>query len=836
MSLDKYNEKRDFTNTKEPQKGKTAGGKKLRFVVQRHHASRLHYDFRLEMDGVLKSWAVPKGPSLNAKDKRLAMMVEDHPYSYKDFEGEIPKGNYGAGIVTIFDEGFYQSLAKTRKDDATTLEEGLKAGNLKFALKGKILNGEFALVRLKNAEGNAWLLIKHNDDGAIEGGFDVEDLVDPKIKQAGKDFKKKKNAAIEKPEPEETEEIQSAEKASKDYSPMLATLSEHIFDDEEWLFERKLDGYRIIAETGRKLKLNTRNGKDYTDKYPSIVKELEEITEDCVLDGELIALDNKGKDSFQLLQHYEEKTAPLKYHIFDLLALNGHDLTELPLIKRKTLLEAMLNKYSFKNILYNDHVIGEGKKALAEAEKEKWEGIIAKKKDDEYYAGKRSQSWLKFKFSNSQEAIICGFTAPAGSRKYFGALVLGVLDDAKKLKYIGNCGTGFTDKVLKSLHETMVMLQIGKKPFLAKDKVAQESKVTWVKPELVCEVSFAEWTNDKHLRHPVFKGLREDKDTESVEKELLIDSKNIIPREFSGKEDVAKKYGSKSVKLSNLDKIYWPKEKITKGNLLSYYDKVGEFMLPYLKDKPLSLNRHPNGITKPGFYQKDVDTKHIPKWAKTTVVHSESNNKNIDYLVCNDQATLLYMANLGCIEINPWLSTYKKPDNPDFMVIDLDPDKNEFQEVVQLALVVKNVFDEMSIKSYAKTSGSTGIHIYVYVGALYNYDFIKEFARFIAQKVHEASPDNTSLERSPSKRKGLIYVDFLQNRRGQTIASPYSARPKPGASVSYPLSWNEINESLDMADFDIFNVPDLIANREDPWKTIFDEKQNLKKALANLAK
>ncbi len=828
MSLDKYNKKRDFTNTQEPQTGKTDATKKLRFVVQRHHASHLHYDFRLELDGVLKSWAVPKGPSLNPKDKRLAMMVEDHPFSYKDFEGEIQKGNYGAGTVTIFDEGFYQSLAKTRKDDVKTLEEGLKAGNLKFALKGKILKGEFALVRLKNAEQNAWLLIKHDDDGAVESKFNAEDLIDPKIKKAGNDFKNKKESVTEI-----IEEQPKAKKSTKAYSPMLATLSENIFDDDDWVFERKLDGYRIIASTRAKVTLTTRNGKDYTAKYPPIVKELSEIEEDCVLDGELIALDKKGKDDFQLLQHYDESKAPLKYQVFDLLALNDHDITELPLVKRKTLLEAMLKKYNFKDVVYNEHTIGEGKKAFEEAEKEKWEGIIAKKKDDEYYVGKRSQSWLKFKFNNSQEAIICGFTAPAGSRKYFGALVLGMLDENNKLKYIGNCGTGFTDRVLKDLFLLMEPLKTKNKSF--KEKAAQETKVTWITPELICEVTYAEWTKDEHLRHPVFKGLREDKGTDVLREEIPKDIKPVT-REFSGKDELLKSYGSKKVTLSNLDKVYWPKEEYTKGDLLAYYDTIGDYMLPYLKDKPLSLNRHPSGIGKPSFFQKDIDTKHIPNWAKTTVVHSESNDKDIDYLVCNDKATLLYMANLGCIEINPWLSTYKKPENPDFMVIDLDPDKNEFQEVVSLALVVKQVFDNMGITCYVKTSGSTGIHIYVYLGGVYNYDFIKEFARFVAQKVHETSPDNTSLERSPAKRKGKIYIDFLQNRRGQTIAAPYSARPKPGATVSFPLNWNDLDENLDMKDFDIFNVREKVSKRKDPWENIFDHKQNLKKALADLKK
>ncbi|HTN21165.1 MAG TPA: DNA ligase D [Pelobium sp.] len=830
MSLEKYNKKRDFTATKEPKGAKNASAKKLRFVVQRHHASHLHYDFRLELDGVLKSWAVPKGPSLNPKDKRLAMMVEDHPYSYKDFEGEIPKGNYGAGTVSIFDEGFYQSLTKTRKDDVKNLEEGLKSGNLKFELKGKILKGEFALVKLKNAEQNAWLLIKHNDEYAVNKKFSAEDLIDPKVKKAGKDFKKQEKTV------EKIEKPKAKEQKDKNYSPMLATLSEDIFDDEDWIFERKFDGYRIIAEAGDIAKLNTRNGKDYSEKYPPIVEELKKIKEECILDGEIVALDKKGKDNFQLLQHYDESKAPLKYYVFDLLALDGHDLTEIPLLKRKELLQTLLKKYDFKDIIYNNHVVGKGKKAFEEASKQKWEGVIAKKKDDEYYLGKRTQSWLKFKFSNTQEAIICGFTKPGGSRKHFGALVLGVLDENQKLKYIGNCGTGYTDKVLKDLFGMMEPLITKKKPFSV--KVAQESNVTWLKPELICEVTYTEWTKDEHLRHPVFKGLREDKDKESVKEELPKDAKDMKEKvnTFSGKDDITKTYGSKKVTLSNLDKVYWPKEKITKGDLLNYYDTVGEQMLPYLKDKPLSLNRHPNGIAKPGFFQKDVDTKQIPKWAKTTVVHSESNDKDIDYLVCNDKATLLYMANLGCIEINPWLSTYKKPENPEFMVIDLDPDKNDFQEVVALALVVKSVFDELGINAFVKTSGSTGIHIYVYVGGTYDYDFVKEFARFVAQKAHEKSPDNTSLERSPAKRKGQIYIDFLQNRRGQTIAAPYSARPKPGATVSFPVAWEDLDESFNMKDYDIFNVPDMVEKRNDPWAGIFKEKQNLKLALKNIKK
>ncbi len=822
MPLSAYDKKRNFEQTTEPKSAKEKSIKGLRFVVQRHHASHLHYDFRLEMDGVLKSWAIPKGPSLNPKDKRLAMMVEDHPYAYRTFEGEIPKGNYGAGTVYKFDEGTYTSLNKTKDDEKELLRE-LKAGSLKFKLKGKILKGEFALVKIKSAEQNAWLLIKHDDEYAVSVKFDSEKLIPKEIIKKGKDFKSKKETS--KPPLAETIQI-------IDYQPMLAKLAPHVFDDENYIYERKIDGYRILANIGKDLKLTTRNGKDYTSHYNQIVSGLKLIKENAVLDGELVAEDKNGNQKFQLLQNYENEDAHtiLKYYVFDILSLNNQDVTELPLLKRKTLLKSLLNKYKLNNIIFNDFIKGEGKKLFAKAKKEGWEGIIGKKAQDEYYVGKRSDTWLKFKFVNSEDAIICGYTKPTGSRKYFGALVLGMLNEESKLKYIGNCGTGFTDETLKNIYDDLNQRILVKKPLT--EKVNQEKTVTWVRPELVCEVNYTEWTEDGHLRHPVFKGLREDKNAEDV-------ITNEVENEEDDDQSLSEKeleLDGKKVKVTNLDKVFWKKEGYTKGDLINYYEEVADVILPYLKDKPLSLNRHPNGIDKPSFFQKDVDLNNLPTWAKTAEIHSESNNKEINYLICNDKASLIYMANLGCIEINPWLSTYKKPENPEFMVIDLDPDDNKFIEVVEIALLVKNIFDEIKIKSFVKTSGSTGIHIYIYVAQKYDYDFVKNFAEFIANKVHEQMPNITSIDRSPSKRKGLIYIDFLQNRRGQTIAAPYSVRPKLRATVSMPLDWNDVNEDLDMNDFTILNVPDLIKNNKNPWEGIKNEKADLIKALQLLSK
>jgi bifunctional non-homologous end joining protein LigD len=834
MSLTKYEEKRDFTKTDEPKSGKSAG-KQLRFVIQRHHASRLHYDFRLELDGTLKSWAVPKGPSLNPKDKRLAMMVEDHPIDYQYYEGIIPNGNYGAGVVIIWDKGTYTSLADNRDDDVKALREGLKTGNLKFRLDGDILKGEFALVKIKNQEeeDNAWLLIKHNDEYAVAGSYNSEDLVRDEVKKMlnNKEGKSKNlpnehrvlapagktktvKAKAEDKEPEEES------KPLKEYKPMLATLADKLVENEDWIYERKLDGYRAIGYTGKNARLISRNGIDFSDNYSKVRDELEAIEQQAVFDGELVIEDKNGKSRFQDLQNYgnDKSNATLKYYVFDLLSLNGHDLRGLELIKRKQLLEQVINPLNSKSIMYNEHVKG-GKKLFKQAGEEGWEGIIGKAEGSYYNSGKRTDSWLKFKLQKSQEAIICGYTEPTGSRKHFGALILG-MHDAGKLKYIGNCGTGFNEKGLKELFDKMHPLETKDRPF--PEKVHQRSPVTWLKPKLVCEVVYSEWTEDGHLRHPVYKGLRIDKNTENV---IMETPGKQMP------DEVVEKFGSKTLKLTHLNKIYWPQEQITKGQLINYYRDMADYILPYLKDKPQSLRRQPNGIGDEGFFQKDTHADGLPAWIKTVPLHSDSNNKEIKYMICNDAATLLYMANLGCIEINPWLSKYQKPENPEFVVIDLDPQDVPFEQVIQTALKTKEVFDRMKLDVFVKTSGSRGMHIYCYLGAKYDYDFTKMFAEYTAQLIHHELPDITSLERSPAKRRNLIYLDFLQNRRGQTIACPYSARPKPGATVSTPLYWHEVKDGLKMNDFTIFNILERVKSIDDPWKNLKEKSADLKSAL-----
>ncbi len=617
---------------------------------------------------------------------------------------------------------------------------------------------------------------------------------------------------------------------------MLAKLSSNVFDDEDWVYEKKLDGYRAIAYTGANTKLMSRNGLDFKDKYKDLYAVLNKVKNVAVFDGEIVAEDENGKSNFQALQNYRQhtKSITLKYYVFDLLALDGHDLRGLELVKRKALLQALVKKINDASILYSEHTVGNGKALFAEAEKNGWEGIIAKNASSTYQSNRRSDNWIKFKLQNAQEAVILGYSNPAGSRKYFGSLVLGMYDEEKKLTYIGNCGTGFNEETLKDVYNRLEKLKTPQKPI--EEKIPQQKTITWAKPQLVCEVTFSEWTADRHLRHPVFKGLRIDKETNEVKEETptpaQIKTSKPVMKKDDPQNEREENYGKKSIKLTNLNKLYWKEEGITKGQLIEYYRSIADYILPYLKDRPLSLNRHPNGIEGPNFFQKDLETEQIPSWIKYAPLHSESNNKDIDYLICNDLPTLLWMANLGCIEINPWLSTYKKPENPTFAVMDLDPnDVDDFGEVVRVALTTKNILEQMGIKPWIKTSGSRGLHIFIHVGAKYDYELIKNFINYIGQMVLAQHPDTTSLERSPSKRQKKIYLDFLQNRRGQTIAAAYSARPKPGASVSTPLEWHEVTESLNIKDYTIFNTLERIKNKGDLWKDISKNTEDIRKAL-----
>lgn len=869
MTLKKYNQKRDFKQTKEPSSGKANGKSKHIFVIQRHHATRLHYDFRLEMDGVLKSWAVPKGPSLNPADKRLAMEVEDHPFDYKDFQGEIPPDNYGAGYVYIWDKGTYELLGNNGKPfDKEALREW-KSGSLKVVLHGKKLKGEFALVKMKGGrEENAWLLIKHNDKYAVQDEYNSEDhtpkTIINKLKgpsntkpEAKAPSPKKKAAAKKAASPKKAaaastdkKKVRQGERMKAFYKPMLATLVDAPFDRPGWIFENKFDGYRAIAQVENgKAEIYSRNKLSFNEMYVPIVNAVEKIPHNVVLDGEIIIPGTGGKSDFQALQHYKTtRKGKLTYVAFDLLHLDGHSLEDLTLLERKELLKQIIGQLKDPAVKFSAHVEEKGMQHFEKAQKSGWEGVIAKNGESNYAEGVRSINWLKVKVLNRQEAVVCGFTAPRGSRKNIGALILGVYDKGE-LKYIGHCGGGFNDAGLKDLHAKLQPLITDASPF--RERIKTNMPVTWLQPKLVCEVKFSEWTNDGHLRQPIFIAMRDDKPAKSVVREKprhAPDAKPVVMKEKStaGKRTAAAKapadkdrevkLDGKTVVLTNQQKLYWPKEKITKGELVDYYLSVAEVILPHLKDRPLSLNRFPNGIAGPSFYQKDLDVKTIPSWLKTTQVYSDSSSRTIDYLVCNNAATLAWMVNLGCIEINPWLSRLRKPDHPDFIVIDLDPNDIAFGHVIETANVVRKVLESRGIDSFVKTSGSRGLHIYIPTGAKHPYDTCRLFAEFVATEVNALLPETTSIIRTKSKRKNKIYIDYLQNSKGQTIASPYSVRPKPGATVSAPLEWKEVNKQLKMEDFHMGNIGKRLDKKGDLWANILTAKNDLKAILKSAEK
>lgn len=631
---------------------------------------------------------------------------------------------------------------------------------------------------------------------------------------------------------------------------MLARETDNAFDDKDWLFEIKWDGYRAISEIGKKVVLlYSRNGLNFQDTYPIVADQLKKINTDAVLDGEIVVLDDKGRPDFQLLQHYSEnQDRPIQYCVFDLLELNGRDTTELPLLDRKELLKKIIPENEV--IKYSDHIVEKGKSFFRVSKEKNLEGIMAKKMDSEYYPGKRTSEWLKIKNHKTAEAIIAGYTAPEGARKYFGALVL-ASKKGNKFTYIGHTGTGFNIQSLKEMYDLLQPLVQKDSPF--DEKVKTNSPVTWVKPELICEIKFSEVTADGKFRHPVFMHLRNDKTINEINMENLkktktpsktrppsvkkenAKSKRTTKKEAENAADRIYTFGKTKVKVSNIDKIYFPGEGITKGDVVDYYISMADYILPYLKGRPESLLRHPNGIKGESFFQKDT-TESAPAFVKNQKIYSESNDKEINYVVCDNLPTLVYLNNLGCIEMNPWHSTIKSLDKPDYLMIDIDPSqKNTFDQVIEVALTVKKILDKAGAQSFCKTSGATGMHVYVPTGKKYTFEQVKDFAYLVCMIVHEELEDFTTVERSLSKRSNKkIYLDYLQNRTGQTLASVYSLRPKPGATVSTPLLWKEVKKGLSPKQFTIHNSLKRAKNMGDIFKGVLGKGIDLKKCLKNL--
>lgn len=844
MGLKEYKRKRNPKLTPEPFSSPKKTKKKkssLIFVIQKHAASHLHYDFRLEVDGVLKSWAVPKGPSLNPADKRLAIMVEDHPYDYHDFEGTIPTGSYGAGTVMVWDEGTYSPLdANGDICDEKDFKKALDKGHASFNLEGKKLHGRFSLIKLKKAKKNEWLLMKANDsfadtidilkqDASIISNRSMKQIADnapfitSKEKKSSPTSRKKKVSLLK-------EKIK----------PMLAYLTDSSFDGEDWLFEIKWDGFRAIAELdGNNVELYSRTFKSFNDLFSPVVDSLKSLDlQATIFDGEIVVVDDKGRSDFQSLQNYQRtREGNLRYYIFDLLFFRGEDLRELPLIERKDKLKKLLPKSSTSLLQYSDHIIDKGKKAFEAAEKLNLEGIIAKRMDS-LYTSKRSRDWLKVKTHARQEAVICGFTAPQGSRQKFGSLILGVYDEGD-LHYIGHVGGGFNSKLLT---EVMAMLQpliVKESPF--KERIKANSPVTWVKPKLVCEISFAEWTQGNHVRQPIFLGIRPDKEPKQVKKEEAIPIEQAHPKKKTKSKTTKSNSKTASIKskkhkelpLTHLDKVFWPKEKYTKGDLIEYYREMSPYLLPYLKDRPESLLRFPHGIGEKGFFQKNVEGV-VPEWIPTVPVQHE--DKVIRYLMIQDVDSLLYTINLGCIDLNPFNSRIQSLNNPDYLILDLDPEDIPFEKVIETAQMLHELLESIGIPCYCKTSGATGLHIYVPMGAQYNYEQVKNLAQLLALIGHERLPDITSVVRQPKNRQKRVYIDFLQNNFGQTLAAPYCVRPRLGATVSTPLEWKEVKKGLDPHDFNIKTILKRVKKKGDLFGSVLGKGIDLAATIKKLQK
>jgi bifunctional non-homologous end joining protein LigD len=840
VGLQEYRKKRHFAKTPEPAGSDAKSGSAPRFVIQKHQARRLHYDLRLEVDGVLKSWAVPKGISLDPDDKRLAVMVEDHPLEYGNFEGIIPKGNYGAGTVMVWDSGTY-SLPGVTSGPAieSAVKVGLRKGRMHIIFDGAKTKGEFALFRIEGAESKNWLLRKIADEHSGHGAAVGRDV----SAQSGRSMAEITSGTATAPAKARINlrDIPRGPMPTG-VTPMLASPVREPFDRAGWVFEVKWDGYRAIAQViDGEVDLYSRRGLSFVKRYPAVTTALAQLGHDAVLDGEVVVVDDQGKSQFQLLQDYgNSRNGNLIYYVFDLLYLDGHDLTRIPLVRRKQILAQLVQH--LPNVRVSEHVETQGKAFFQVVADRQLEGIVAKDGQSAYRPGVRGPFWLKIKAHRRQEAVIGGFTKPTGERRHFGSLVLGVYEDGE-LVYIGHVGSGFSDATLETLHAELEKRVQKTCPFKTRPKT--NSPARWIAPDLVCEVSFDVWTKDRIMRHPVFLGLRDDVPPADVRRQDMdvSESKPVAPepkptsptRTKVSYPDVARlTLDGQVLQLTNQNKVYWPDEGYTKHDLVHYYRQVSRFILPYLVDRPESLHRHPGGIDNKSFFQKDITPQKPPSWVPTVPLQEEP-GKTTQAVLCQNEATLVYLANLGCIELNPWNSRVGSLDNPDYLLLDLDPEAIAYEQVVEAAQVIHRILDTLEVESCCKTSGKRGLHIYVPLGAKYSHDQAKQLAELIAITARRRLPLTTSLERNPRARQNRVYVDFLQNGRGKTLAAAYCVRPYTGATVSTPLKWSEVKPGLNPAAFTIHTVPERLQKVGDLWQAALGKGLDLQACIDKIA-
>jgi len=800
--LNEYRKRRDPERTSEPFGGIRLGGSRL-FVVQKHAARSLHYDLRLEIEGVLKSWAISKGPSGQPEEKRLAVQVEDHPIEYADFEGVIPAGNYGAGPIIVWDRGWYRS-------DGDDPVEQLAKGKLEVEFFGFKLRGRWMLIKLSRKE-REWLLFKKADAYSFEeelterypqsilSGLTVEELRDASTKLSAL------HSQLDSVKAEQGVVLPRRQQF------MLASAGERPFSSKEWLFEFKYDGVRVLASrSGKDVELYGRSGQPITTRYPEVARALRALpVKQFVLDGEIVALDESGRPSFQRLQQRmhltntfdierARATVPVNGIFFDCLALEGRDLRSLPLVERKECLKLLIPARGV--VQYCDHILEHGEALFEVSSEQRLEGIIAKRVDSTYTAG-RSKAWIKLKCQRRQEFVIGGYTQPKGSREYFGSLHLG-LYEGDRLVYVSKVGTGFNQKILKTLWTKFESISRDTSPFEVRSPTGRDNR--WLEPMLVCEVSFTEWTKDGGIRHPTFLGLRDDKQPKDCWREQPMKIQALPPSRERPK-----------FTITNPSKVFWPAEGYTKSDLIAYYESVAPLLLPYLKDRPLVLTRYPDGIEGKSFFQRDAP-EFVPAWVNTERIYSKDSDREIDYFIVNDLDTLRYVSNLGTIPLHLWSSRLGSLDRPDWLILDLDPKGAPMSDVVKVARTLHHILEELELPSYVKTSGATGLHVVVPLGARYSHEEARTYGRLLALLGMELEPDLATIARPLHARGGKVYIDFVQNGHGRTVVAPFSIRPLPCAPVSCPLSWSEVTARLDPTRFTIKTALRRFERRGDP--------------------
>jgi bifunctional non-homologous end joining protein LigD len=860
MGLEEYRKKRDFQRTPEPdeadERPDSAG---LSFVVQKHAASRLHYDFRLELDGTLKSWAVPKGPSLDPAQRRLAVHVEDHPLSYGGFEGVIPEGEYGAGPVIVWDRGRWEPV----KGDAS---EAYSRGRLKFRLDGDKLHGTWNLVRMGGKagdDGRNWLLIKEDDDAAAPGSDSA--LVDesPASVLSGSTIEEveRRPEAVwtgqgdgGRPDPSEA---RGSKKTGlpRTLKPQLATLVAHPPEGDGWIHEIKLDGYRLLCRRSASGTVSaiTRNGKDWTDRFPAIAEGMAALpVESAVLDGEAVVFAPDGRTDFQRLQNSLKRgrasAGEAVLVAFDLLYLDGWDLREAPLDERKRLLERILRGRDSGPVRYGAHLEASGKAVYERACEMGVEGVISKRRDRPYRPG-RGKDWLKSKCIHEQEFVIVGYTAPSGSRSGFGSLLLGVNDEDGELRHAGRVGTGFTDESLRDLAGRLGKLERKTSP-LADDLTAAERRgVTWVRPELLAQVRFTEWTGDGRLRHPSFQGLREDREPQDVVREEPQATEDATEGAPGAAPDRKKSNGRKSnrttpesrhetrmskggavkiagVRLTNPDRVLYPEQGITKEAMARYYEAVAEWILPEVADRPLTLVRCPQGHEKECFYQKHAD-QGFPDAVKRVEIAEGSGPRG--YLYVDSIEGIVSLVQLGVLELHTWGSRREQVERPDRIIFDLDPDAGmAWEPIVEAARILHGFLDSLGLHSFLKTTGGKGLHIVVPLVRRSEWDEVKAFSKAVVDRIADAAPDRYTTNASKKKREGRIYLDYLRNGRGATAVAAYSTRARPGAPVSVPVRWDELGPSLRPDGHTIDSLPRRLSRlKQNPWAEYSEVRQSL---------